>query len=127
MRDDLREVLFHAAVPLLPGMQTDHGRVVAVGEETATVFDGTGLVEVDASVPLPNLEDPATYWVCLGFLCGRTGLDPQDGFLWYLSDDGDACWVLEGTDEVRTRDADTDDPLLSLARGLVETAENGEE
>jgi hypothetical protein len=41
--------------------------------------------------------------------------------LWYLSDDGDRVWVLEGTDEVRTRQADTDDPLLALARALVET------
>ena len=102
-------------------MATDCGRVLSVGDETVTVWDGEAR-EVPLNLPIPDLEDASTYLICLGFLCSRTGLDPSRGCLFYLNEDGDEAWVLEGTDEVRTRDADTDDPLLALARGLAETA-----
>ena len=122
MRPDLHAELAEADVPLLPGMWTDLGRVLDVGETTAVVFDGE-VREVDGALPVPDLEDPATYFLCLAFLCSRTGLEPSTGVLWYRSgDEGDEAWVLEGTDETRTREADTDDPLLALARALKETA-----
>ena len=121
MRADLVEALREADVPLIPGMQTDCGRVLQVGEGTVLVWDGE-LREVDGEIPLPDLEDAPTFLACLAFLCSRTGLDPSTGVLWYRSgDEGDDAWVLEGTDETRTRDGDTDDPLLALARALLET------
>lgn len=122
MRTDLAELLRDADVPLLDGMLTDCGRVLEVRDATVLVWDGE-VREVDGALPLPDLEDPPTYFACLAFLCARVGLEPSTGVLWYRSsDEGDEAWVLEGTDETRTRDADTDDPLVALARALQETA-----
>ena len=123
MREDLRAELVRADVPLVEGMSTDHGRVIEAGEEQVIVAGKAGLTSVPVHLPIPDLEDLTTWLLCLAVLASRTGLAPGSGVLWYLSDDGDHAWVLEGTDEVRTRQADTDDPLLALARALVETNE----
>jgi len=129
MRDDLREVLAKADVPLVPGMATDLGRVLAVDETSVTLWDGEAVIGVDAALPIPDIEDAPSFLCCLAMLCARTGLDPSFGALWYRSgdDDGGTVWVLEGNDEVRTRDGDTEDPLLSLARALIETAGDASE
>ncbi len=122
MTSEVADALRRARVPLVPGMRTDLGRVLEVDGGVARVWCDGAVREIDAGQALPDLDDPATRWLCLGILCERTGLDPQTGALWYRSADGDDAWVLEGTDEVRTRDGDTDDPRLALARALAETA-----
>ena len=97
-----------AGVVLQPGMLTNHGR-----------FDGT--IQLDTSI---ELRDRATFLLCLDQLATRTGLDPSAGLLWYLNDDllgDDPVWVLEDRDETRTRDGDTPDPAVALARALHET------
>ena len=109
-----------------PGMMTDRGRVLAVEGARATVWSPDGGVAEAALDDLAvDLTDRATFLLCLDELGRRTGLETQDGFLWYLSGDspfGGGAWVLEGQDETRTRDADTDDPVESLRRALDETA-----
>jgi hypothetical protein len=122
MSDEVRATLAQADVPLVPGMLTDLGRVVSVDEDQVQVAADGELRAVPVAEPIPDLDDLATWLLCLGVLASRTGLEPGAGFLFYLSDDaGDRAWVLEGADEVRTRDADTEDPKLALARALAET------
>ncbi len=123
MTEDILEVMRGAEVPLTAGMDTDLGRVVSVAEDQVLLWANGTATAHDPLVPVANLRDPATYLMGLAILAARTGLEPGSGVLWYLNDeeDGDAAWVLEGPDEVRTRDADTTDPYLSLARGLFET------
>ena len=123
MSDSIFDITREAEVPLTAGMDTDLGRVVLVTEEAVLCWQDGATSRHDPFVPVANLHDPATYLMGLAILAARTGLEPGAGVLWYLNDedDGDAAWVLEGTDEVRTRDADTPDPYLSLARGLSET------
>lgn len=108
-----------------PGMLTDQGRVLAITDGRATVWSSErGVGELPVEELSVDLRDRATYLLCLDELARRTGLDPKDGFLWYLSGDspfGGSAWVLEGQDEVRTRDADTTDPVESLHRALEET------
>jgi hypothetical protein len=107
-------------------MLTDRGRIVSVAEDKVQVCDGDAVSEVDAAGLVLDLEDRATFLLGLDALAVRTGLDPATGFLWYLSEPGafgsESAWVLEGSDEVRTRDADTRDPREALARALTETA-----
>ena len=122
MREDLREILAEAEVPLIPGMLTDLGRVIDADDDHAIVATPDGVRTVPLLDPIPNIEDLSTWLICIALLASRTGLAPGAGALWYLNHDGDPAWVLEGTDEVRTRPADTEDPLLALARGLHETA-----
>jgi hypothetical protein len=118
-----------SATELAPGMLTDQGRVIDVTGDKVRVC-GDACAEVDGADLVLELQDKATYLLCLDLLAVRTGLDPSTGFLWYLSEAGafgsDPAWVLEGSDEVRTRDADTTDPREALAHALVETAPGGE-
>ena len=109
-----------------PGMLTDQGRVLSVAEGRAMVWSpGAGVNEVAAAGLAADLTDRATYLLALEEVARRTGLDPADGFIFYLSDDsphGGSAWILEGREEVRTRDPDTTDPVESLRRALDETA-----
>ena len=109
-----------------PGMLTDRGRIIEVtGDRIRVCLEGA-CSEIDAGGFVLDLEDRATFLLCLDALAVRTGLDTAAGFLWYLSDPGtygsERAWVLEATDEVRTRDGDTDDPREALVRALEETA-----
>ncbi|NCG19928.1 MAG: hypothetical protein GWP91_13040 [Rhodobacterales bacterium] len=123
MRDSILDITREAEVSLTEGMDTHLGRVVQVSEEAVLCWLDGATTSHDPLIPIANLRDPATYFMGLAVLAARTGLEPGLGMLWYLNDedDGDQAWVLEGTDEVRTRDADTHDQYLSLARGLFET------
>jgi len=107
-------------------MLTDRGRIVEVTPGGVRVCHEGACSEIDAGDLVLDLDDRATFLLCLYALAVRTGLDPSAGFLWYLSEAGtygsEPAWVLEGSDEVRTRDGDTDDPRESLARALHETA-----
>ncbi|MBW1880435.1 MAG: hypothetical protein JRJ84_18920 [Deltaproteobacteria bacterium] len=107
-------------------MLTDRGRVIEVTADKVRVCLGAACSQIDTGDLVLDLEDRATFLLCLDALAVRTGLDPSTGFLFYLSEAGafgsEPAWVLEGNDEVRTRDADTRDPKEALARALVETA-----
>jgi hypothetical protein len=107
-------------------MLTDRGRIIAVADDKVQVCHDDACSEVDMAGLVLDLEDKATFLLCLDALAVRTGLDPSAGFLWYVSDPGafgsEPAWVLEGSDEVRTREADTRDPREALARALTETA-----
>ena len=112
------------------GMLVEGGRVVCVTASTAIVWDQ--LKKETKSVELEELEpivsDRVTQLLLLDQLALRTGLDPSQGLLWYLSptSDGDEpVWVLEDTEEVRHRPGDTTDPAEALKRAMVET-ESGE-
>jgi len=114
----------------LPGMLTPQGRVLAADGSAVLVCTEDGHTEhLDDDGLQVDLDDRATFWMCLDIVARRTELDATSGLLWQLQDDpfGEeaVAWVLEAADEVRTRDGDTEDPLESLARALAETAETG--
>ncbi len=110
----------------VPGMLAEGGRVVVALDGRVTLYGEDGaLTEVTEAGLTIDLLDRATFWLALDTLARRTGLDPSLGLLWQLQDDPFSegfAWVLESADEVRTRDGDTEDPLESLSRALVETA-----
>ena len=124
---EIRAALLQAKLAAVPGLLVEGGRIVSVSEGLG-LFDGAAVHPVPEGPLIADLEDAATWCLCLRELCARVGLPPDDGVLWYLDQDeatDDWIWVLEGQAETRHRPGDTDDPRLALDLGLQETAHGG--
>lgn len=109
------------------GMLTDRGRVLEVTGDSARVATVEGVSDVPLTDLSVDLSDRATWWLTLDVVATRTGLDATAGLLWSVQDDpmGDElAWVLESSEESRSRPHDTDDPVDSLARALTDTAKD---
>jgi len=124
---EISAALEGAKIVAQPGLRVLGGRIVSTPEGLA-LFDGSELCRIPDGPLIADLDDPATWSLCMRELCARVGLPPDDGALWYLDQDEATeawIWVLEGQAETRHRPGDTDDPRLALARGLQETAPEG--
>lgn len=105
-------------LPLQVGMLTQHGRIVQI-DEVVTVWAGDTRAYAADELE-PDLGDHVTYLLALEEVARRTELDVTKGFLWYLEPDS-GQWILEGSEETRVRDGDTEDPVEALRRALDET------